>query len=290
MTNLRIALLQMNSGGDDQAANLKKGEEYCRKAKAQQADIALFPEMWNVGYIGAGGDHPRAADWPIPRNSAFLGHFVKLARELDMAIGITYLEKKDGLPGNSLMLIDRHGKDVLHYSKVHTCDFWFEANCEPGDDFHVTTLDTRVGPVQIGAMICYDREFPESARILMLKGAEIVLTPNACHLDDDRLVQFRVRAFENMMGMAMTNYAAPFNNGRSIAFDGVPHDTAELRNVKLVEAGNEEGVFMAEFDLAKMREWRGRSIWGNTYRRPSRYAALTSQDSVVANERPPDRR
>ena len=44
----------------------------------------------------------------------------------------------------------------------------------------MTTLDTAQDDVKIGAMICYDREFPESARILMLKGAEIILTPNAC--------------------------------------------------------------------------------------------------------------
>ena len=64
--------------------------------------------------------------------------------------------------------------------KVHTCDFDMEAALTPGDDFYVCTLDTAKGDVRIGAMICYDREFPESARILMLKGAELILTSNAC--------------------------------------------------------------------------------------------------------------
>src|SRR4051794_38026705 len=58
-------------------------------------------------------------------------------------------------------------------------------------------------------MICYDREFPESARVLMLGGAELILTPNACGLDADRLGQFRARAYENMVGVAMANYATP---------------------------------------------------------------------------------
>ena len=50
MSQLKIALLQMASHGADQVANLVKGEEFCRRAAAMGADIALFPEMWNVGY------------------------------------------------------------------------------------------------------------------------------------------------------------------------------------------------------------------------------------------------
>ena len=70
-------------------------------------------------------------------------------------------------------------------------------------------------------MICFDREFPESARILMLKGAEIILTPNACELEANRIGQFRARAMENMVGVAMANYAAPQENGHSVAFSPI---------------------------------------------------------------------
>ena len=62
-------------------------------------------------------------------------------------------------------------------------------------------------------MICFDREFPESARILMLKGAEIILTPNACEMEDNRICQFKTRAYENMVGVVLANYAAPQQNG-----------------------------------------------------------------------------
>lgn len=55
----------------------------------------------------------------------------------------------------------------------------------------MTDLDTAGGIVKVGAMICYDREFPESARILMLKRAEIILVPNACPMDINRLSQLR---------------------------------------------------------------------------------------------------
>ena len=195
-----------------------------------------------------------------------------------MAIALTYLERWDGAPRNSMSLIDRHGKVIMTYAKVHTCDFSMEAACTPGDEFYVATLDTGQGPVKVGAMICYDREFPESARILMLKGAEVILTPNACNLDDGRIGQFRARAFENMTGMAMANYAAPPHNGRSIAFDAVSFDEVDgdARDTLIVEAEESEGVFIAEFDLDKLRSYRERESWGNAFRKPRSYGLLTS--------------
>ena len=106
--------------------------------------------------------------------SDFVNAFGNLARELEMAIGITLLEEYDNAPRNTLVLFDRFGERKLVYAKVHTCDFDVERNLTPGEDFYVAALDTACGEVIVGAMICYDREFPESARILMLKGAEIL--------------------------------------------------------------------------------------------------------------------
>ena len=86
----------------------------------------------------------------------------------------------------------------MTYAKVHTSDMKLtESNCTPGEDFYVCDLPVGNEKVKVGAMICFDREFPESARILMLKGAELVLTPNACSLDEKRINQFQARAFEN---------------------------------------------------------------------------------------------
>ncbi len=124
----------------------------------------------------------------IDRDGECVTHFRVLARELNLAIALTYLERWDGAPRNSMSLIDRRGEVAMTYAKVHTCDFDLpEAACTPGDDFYVCDLGTAQGAVKVGAMICYDREFPESARILMLKGAEVILTPNACVLETNRL-------------------------------------------------------------------------------------------------------
>jgi predicted amidohydrolase len=267
---------------------ITKGEAMCRRAAAMGADLALFPEMWNVGYaFPAEGDHEAQAAWAgqaVSQDDEYVIHFRSLARELDMAIALTYLEQWPGMPRNSVSLIDRHGEVLFTYAKVHTCDFSDECMLTPGDDFYVDSLDTAAGPVQVGAMICYDREFPESARVLMLKGAELILVPNACDMELNRIAQLRTRATENMVAVALANYTMRTGNGHSIAFDpiaftgGTEQVDGYSRDSLVVEAGGAEGVYLAPFDLDAIREYRQAETWGNAYRKPSRYAILTSTE------------
>jgi predicted amidohydrolase len=296
MSVFRVALLQMASCGTDQRANLAKGEEFCRRAAQLGADIALFPEMWNIGYSFYDREKEGSLEeWrarAIGRDSTFVNHFRALARELDMAIALTYLEEWPSMPRNSVSIIDRHGEIILTYAKVHTCDFDVECALTPGDDFYVCELDTAGGPVKLGVMICYDREFPESARVLMLKGAEIILTPNACTLEDLRISQFKTRAYENMVGMAMSNYAAPQQNGHSIAFDAVAYEQidGDPSDLLIVEAGPAEGIYMAPFDLERLRAYRLRETWGNSYRKPRTYGPICAPDVTDPFIRPDSRR
>jgi predicted amidohydrolase len=280
MSTLKVALLQLFSLSYDQAANQAKGGQFCRQARQLGADIALFPEMWNIGYQLPVPSQPAQVElWKqhaIDRQSDFVTYFRKLARDLELAIGLTYLEQWEGAPRNSLSLIDRHGEIRLTYAKVHTCDWDKEISLTPGDDFSVCELDTACGPVKVGAMICFDREFPESARVLMLKGAELILTPNACELESHRIGQFRARADENMLGMAMANYATPQENGHSVAFDGIAFDETGSRDTCLVEADGHEGIYLVEFDLDRLRAYRLNEAWGNAYRKPRCYGILTS--------------
>lgn len=287
---INIALLQMISC-KTQKQNLEKGIEYCRRAKMLGADIALFPEMWNCGYNlkdNAEFIKSRAVD----ANGEFVGAFKSLAAELNMAIAVTFLERFEPAPKNSVIIFDRHGNKALHYSKVHTCDFGDEKHLTPGNDFYVADIDTAVGNIKIGAMICYDREHPESARILMLKGAEIVLVPNACPMEINRLSQLRARSFENMMGIATANYAYqhPDCNGHSSAFDGIAYraDLPVSRDTLIIEAGENEGIYIAAFPIDEMREYRLQEVHGNSYRRPHLYGELLSEnvkEPFIRNDR-----
>lgn len=277
MSILRIALLQTAPSGSLEG-NLEKGVEVCREATKMGADIALFPEMWSCGY----DIYERPPEvWKrdaISADSAFVNVFGELARELNIAIGITFLEEYGSDPRNTMVLFDRHGERRLKYSKVHTCDFGAERELSRGEDFCVASLDTAAGEVQVGAMICYDREFPESARILMLKGAELILVPNACPMEINRLSQLRGRAYENMTAIATCNYpdTVPDCNGCSSVFDGVAYlpDLEGSRDTCILQAGGSEGVYYAEIDLDMLRAYRESEVHGNAYRRPEKYSLL----------------
>ena len=273
----KIALLQLMPGKtlDEQQ---RIGTEACRKAKEMGADVALFPEMWSDGYY-LPQDEKEVSALAVSAGSDFVLSFRDLAKELEMAIGITFLEENDPKPLNSVIFFDRNGNEVLHYSKVHTCDFADEKVLSPGEDFYVADLDTGRGTVKIGSMICFDREFPESARILMLKGAEVILAPNACPMEINRLSALRARAYENMLAVATCNYpeGQPDCNGHSTIFDGVAwlRDEEGVRDMCVLEAPGEAGVYVAEIDMDMLRKYRESDVMGDKYRHPERYGILT---------------
>lgn len=278
MNKLKIALLQI-APTETLEGNLEKGTEACRRARDMGADIALFPEMWSNGYRIYGRPVDEWKGEAVSAHSDFVNHFGRLAGELNMAIGVTLLEEYGNAPRNTMVVFDRFGNRKLTYAKVHTCDFDVERNLTPGEDFYVASLDTAQGEIRLGAMICFDREFPESARILMLKGAELILVPNACPMEINRLSQLRGRAYENMLAIATCNYpeTVPDCNGGSNVFDGVAYlpKLEHSRDTCILQAGGEEGIYLAELDLAQLREYRAREVHGNAYRHPLQYGLLT---------------
>ncbi len=248
--------------------------EACRKAKVLGADIALFPEMWSNGY-----DIPEDAEAlqraAVPADGEFVSGFGKLAAELNMAIAITFLEKTEKRPRNAVSLFDRHGRRLYTYAKVHTCDFADERDVESGKEFKVCDFEG----IQLGIMICYDREFPESARILMLKGAEVILVPNDCGSMQPRIMALSTRAYENMVAVAMANPNGD-NAGCSCAYSPICWDRNGkcVDNTVLLADDKTEGIFYAEFDMEAIREYRNREMLGNTFRKVEAYSQLLSKE------------
>lgn len=277
---INIALLQIQAMGSLEK-NLEKGIDACKKAKEMGADICVFPEMWSDGYqIPENMDELK--NLAVSAESEFVLAFQKLAKELEMAILITILEQHEPKPKNTAILFDRFGQRMYSYAKVHTCDFGDEIRLDAGDDFYVANLDTAKGSIKVGSMICYDREFPESARILMLKGAELILVANACPMEINRLSQLRGRAYENMVAIATCNYPITTDdcNGHSSVFDGVVYlpTLAGSRDTCILEAGEEEGIYIGKLDIQMLREYRNREVHGNAYRRPEKYNILLDKD------------
>jgi len=274
--NIKIGFIQ-ELPGKSLEENLEIGKKACREAKEKGADVALFPEMWSDGYY-LPQDEKELSKLAVAKDSDFVKEFRLLAAELQMAIGITLLEFSEEKPLNSVIFFDRQGNEILHYSKVHTCTFDDEKVLSEGKDFYVADLDFGRGTVKFGSMICFDREFPESARILMLKGAELILAPNACPMEINRLSALRTRAYENMVAVATCNYpeGQPDCNGRSTLFDGVPwlRGTGS-RDMCVFEAERKPGVYVAELDLDMLRAHRSGDIMGDKYRHPEKYAILS---------------
>lgn len=271
-----IALLQLLPEQGLEAQR-RKGLSAVEEAAARGADIALFPEMWSTGYRISpnGAENQRAA---VGLESPFVRSFADAARRLHIAVGITFLEAAGGAPLNSLALFDGTGAMRLHYAKVHTCAFDAERVLASGTDFSVADLALSGGTVRVGAMICFDREFPESARLLMLRGAELILAPNACPMEINRLCALRTRAYENMLSVATANYpqGQPDCNGRSTVFDGIAwkRDEQGSRDMCILEAPAGEGVYTATIDMDALRAYRAHEVMGAAYRHPALYGAL----------------
>ena len=208
----KVAVLQMRSENRAYEENIKTIIKYMTEAKKNNADILLLPECFITAY-----------DLTIGNDSAIsesdLTALCDKAKELGIGLVATALTKGKKSPQNSAFVIGKHGEILMKYSKVHTCDFADERALESGTEFKVCDFDG----VKIGIMICYDREYPESARILMLKGAEIILVPNDCVSMRPRLQALSTRAYENMCGVAMANPNGK-NAGNSCAYSPICWD------------------------------------------------------------------
>ncbi len=280
----KVALLQITPFGDDQGKNLAKGVQACREAKALGADLAVSPELWNIGATLSPLDPEGRRRWialAIDQKSGFFQAFAALARELELNIAITYLEAHQPLPRNTVSILNRRGEVVLNYSKVFICDFGkgalqkpnpstedigCDVNCSPGESFDVCALESAAGQVTVGAMICADREFPEAATQLMLNGAELVIVPNACTWDEVRTAGLKTRALENLLGIAMTNYPGT-NRGNSQAHSCVAWRADQSVDTLIAKAGEQDQILLATFDMHEIWAFRKTESWRMDYRK-----------------------
>lgn len=286
MAKVKIALVQKKAIPNDKNRNLELAVQYINEASGMGADMVLFPEMWSNGYAppfeGAFDDpmnpvyEKERKEWlgnAVAIESNYVDTIRETAAEFKIGVCATFLSKTGDKFQNTAVIIDRNGNILLNYAKVHTCDFSLEKLLQHGSEFKVCEFEG----IQMGVMICYDREFPESARILMLKGAEIILVPNACDMNPLRINQLNTRAFENMVGVAMANYPGK-GWGGSCAFSPIVFDEYGtcLNNVVVNADDTLEDILLAEFDMDEIRAFRERETWGNAYRKPVAYSDLIS--------------
>lgn len=282
---MRIVLVQQRAAQGQPAENAARGLDAVRHAHDQDADLVVFPELWQTGYAPCPAEPGARAAWlrlAIDDGDPWLAGFCAEAARLRLAVVVTFLHRTGDGPASAAAVIGADGAVALIHHKVHVADFTWETVLRPGETFRTASVATRAGKVRLGVMTCFDREFPESARALALAGAELIVCPNACLLCDDRIGQFRARAFENMTAVALANYPVPLMNGRSCVFDGVAVRKNRPRDHCLAMAGPRAALVCADLDVPTLRQYRATGLWRPARRRPVAYQALTRAQTQPA--------
>ena len=284
----RIALLQTALPGHFHW-NLNALLTAMKVAKKNGADLLLPPECFLTGY-----HFPVTNQDGISPNSPLLQTLSQAAGQLQIGVVATGFSQGNAKPRNTAWVFNKQGRILMQYDKVHTCDFADECCLEHGEEFRVCDFHG----VKLGVMICYDREYPESARVLMLKGAEIILVPNDCSSMRPRLQALSTRAYENMVGIVMANPPGK-DKGNSCAYSPICWDENGkcVENQLLLTGPEEEGIFYVDFYLDPLRCYRSQEMMGNTFRKVEAYKPLLDptveppfcrerQDSCNASENP----
>ena len=283
---LTVAAIQM-ACGEDPAANLAKAEDFVRRAAAKGAGLILLPELFETPYFCKDQlpEHFALAR-PLDGNPV-IARFAAIARELGVVLPISFFERAGQAFFNALALIDADGATRGHYRKSHIPDgpgyqekFYFS----PGDT-GFAPVPTRVG--RVGAAICWDQWFPEAARVLALRGAEVLLYPTAIGNEpQDPAYDSRDHWRRVMQGHAAANLTPLVASNRvgaetgrncTITFYGSSF-IAGPQGELVAEAGlEEETILIASFDLERLAEMR--TGWGVFRdRRPELYRPILTLD------------
>lgn len=227
MTPFTACIVQTTSGPYDKEGNLNRAIQAMEAAHAQGAALILFPEMFLTGYL-IKDKLPDLAE-TLEGGPAVSALRAK-AKELNMGvvIGLPVLEPTGGKPHNSVIFIDRDGSIPGWAHKTHMFG-GEEKMFDPGTEHKA--FDTSFG--RVGILVCYDGEFPETARTLALDGAEILCmcAANMSPFEDYHAVYMRARAMENMVHTLYCNYVGDERRfhycGQSCAYDPLGCPLAE---------------------------------------------------------------
>jgi len=235
-----------------------------RQAASQGAQVVMTPEVALTGFVGGEAERRMAESIPGPSTETFS----RLARELGIYVLVGLSELREGEIQNAMAVLQPSGALMGVMRKVHINRYETGGGWRNGSEFPVWTFTTSTGEMTAGIMICYDRETPESARLLMLQGADVIFNPLACGCPtaDIHRCLLRTRAFENEVFILVVNHAAPRHNGHSMAIDFEGDIVQEL------EEG--EGVLLYEVDLDVLNARRAEGIYGLHHRRPELYGPL----------------
>ncbi|MBE2181111.1 MAG: N-carbamoylputrescine amidase [Chthoniobacterales bacterium] len=284
MPEVTVAATQM-ACGSDRAGNLARAEALIRRAASEGANVILIQELFETPYF-CQDQLPEYFELARPvQGNEGLAKFQSLARELDVVLPFSFFEKANQAHFNSVAMIDAGGELMGVYRKTHIPDgpgYQEKYYFNPGDTgFRV--WDTKFGRIGVG--ICWDQWFPETARCLVLQGAEVLLYPTAIGTEpqypdwDSRDHWQRVmqgHAAANMVPLVASNRIGTEKGAKSaMTFYGSSF-IADETGKKIAEANRtDETVLVHKFDLDAIRNLRAQ--WGFFRdRRPEHYGPIVT--------------
>ena len=285
--HVTVAVVQMSMTADIDA-NVAKALGRVEEAANRGAGLVLLPELFeNLYWCQVQREEYFAGAHPLDAHP-FLPRFQALARERRVVLPVSFFEQAGQAHYNSLAMIDETGAIQGVYRKSHIPDgpgYMEKYYFNPGDTGFKAFA---TGAGTLGAAICWDQWYPETARAMALQGAEILLYPTAIGSEPEEAgaIDTSVLWRRAMIGHAVSNscYLAAANRvgtERVADHEQTYYGTsfiADYQGEILAEAGRtEEATLVATLDLERARSFRaGMGFFRD--RRPDLYRPLLTSD------------
>lgn len=256
---MRAAVIQYHVKPGAVQENQKKAEHFLREAKAQGAEIALLPELWNCGFQLE--DLLDLAE--NLKNGPSVRLLQQLAAELELFIfGGSIAEAKEDKYYNTALAINEKGVLVEKYRKTHLFQLGLQEHNHftPGHKWNFVDLPQ----IKVGMAICYDLRFPEFVRNLALRGARLLTFP--AQWPEVRIkdmdVLMRARAIENQAFLMSANAVGDINGMYHSGHSLIVSPFGDV----LADAGETEGIAVADLDLELIEKSSRIDVFGERLR------------------------
>lgn len=240
---MKIAVVQMNIHFGEPEKNFKQVEKYIEDAAHNNADIVVFPELWNTGF--ALEKLETLADKSGEQTKSLLRQLSK-KHGINIVGGSVATQKDDGYY-NTLYITNRSGELVQEYDKVHLFPLMDEPDYfKPGNSINTFQIDG----ITMGSIICFDTRFPELTRKLVLDGAKIIFVPAQWPTGrvDHWEILLQARAIENQCFVIGVNR---IGNDPNNEFNGHSIVVAPWGDL-LLHGEEKEGIFYVDLSLEEV--------------------------------------
>jgi len=263
--NFNAAVVQTLAVLGDLEHNIELLQYYTQEAVQQGAELVVFPECMNTGYLFDSTQH--CAELAETLTGTYVNAVADLCRQykIHIASGFTERDADTNKIYNSGILVNCQGEIVLHYQKQFLATHdqnWFEVGTKG-----CPVVDTELG--RVGLLICFDGRIPEIARCLALQGAEVIVDMANFFTMDQAELWTSARAYENGVWLIA---ATKTGVERSIYYPGGSAIVAPTGHVVAKIPYDTHGVVTSNIDLDECKAY-------NKFRdrRPETYQVLKTQ-------------